>query len=130
MKACFTLLVVLMGFGAFAQREEDTKDTLSNGNYVTVTITNVDGYINGTRIDLVDAIYARFIVRANGEVIFDYGQSSARFRNDVLTNKKGMPLVFLNTRIPFLLNFFHYNHWELAATPSTSAQPDWLLKRQ
>ena len=129
MKLYFTLIAVLSAITAFSQQNGEEKDTMANGNYTKVTQPMTNAYINGTRIDLLDAVYARFISRANGEVIFDYGQSTTKFRNDILTDKKGLPLVFLNTRIPFLLNFFHNNHWDLAVAPSFTEQTDWYLKR-
>ena len=95
----------------------------------------VYGYINGRRLDSVEASYAVFNWYGTNQVMFDCGQQATKNKDYRITDYNGKPLTFHYPTWTFLLNFFHYNHWEY----SVSAKPDsgygnsisyWLLKKQ
>jgi len=70
------------------------------------------GYINGVRLDSVDAAYAQFGKKMESE-FFDYGQDGKR-KNMVITDKNGSPLIFPRfDYFIFKINFFSYNGWDV-----------------
>ena len=70
------------------------------------------GYIDGIRLDSIDAGYAKFGKRME-QVFFDYGQNK-KIKDMVITDKKGLPLIFPGfDYYLFKINFFYYNGWEL-----------------
>ena len=70
------------------------------------------GYINGIRLDSIDAGYAKF-GRKSESVYFDYGQN-VKAKDMVITDEKGLPLIFPNFNYYiFKINFFYFNGWEV-----------------
>jgi hypothetical protein len=69
------------------------------------------GFVEGTRLDSIDAKYAEFEWRSNS-LIFNTGLYGKRKRITV-TDKDGTPLLFTDPRTSLALNFFYFNGWEL-----------------
>lgn len=69
------------------------------------------GYVNGTRLDSLNAEYATFELGTE-KLFFDYGQPQTRKKTTV-TDEKGAPFLFVTQSIPFALNFLYFNGWEL-----------------
>lgn len=69
------------------------------------------GFVDGTRLDSIDAKYAEFEWRSN-LLIFNTGLYGNRKRITV-TDKNGTPLLFTDPRTSLALNFFYFNGWEL-----------------
>jgi hypothetical protein len=69
------------------------------------------GFVDGTRLDSIDAKYAEFEWRSN-LLIFNTGLYGDRKRITV-TDKNGTPLLFTDPRTSLALNFFYFNGWEL-----------------
>jgi hypothetical protein len=62
------------------------------------------GYINGVRLDSIDAAYAQFGKKMESE-FFDYGQDGKR-KDMVITDKKGLPLILPDLIIIFSRSIF------------------------
>ncbi len=78
------------------------------------------GYVNGIRLDSLDANYGEFS-RYRGEgLYFDYGQIRGKRKEMVITDKKGKPLVFIPYTTATFLNFFYFNGWQLDNAQSVS----------
>jgi hypothetical protein len=74
------------------------------------------GYINGVRLDSIDATYAQFGKKMES-VYLDYGQDGKR-KDMVITDKNGLPLIFPRyDYYIFKVNFFSYNGWDLVPDP-------------
>ena len=69
------------------------------------------GFVDGMRLDSIDAKYAEFEWRSN-LLIFNTGLYGNRKRITV-TDKNGTPLLFTDPRTSLALNFFYFNGWEL-----------------
>lgn len=78
------------------------------------------GYVNGMRLDSIDAQYGQIETRLE-TIAFDYGQLGGRKKMTV-TDAKGDALIFTRTSMPFLLNFFYFNGWQLADTYHDSSE--------
>ena len=77
-----------------------------------VTNFQTYGYVDGVRIDSLNAEYATFEWGFD-KLFFSYGQSETRKKKTV-TNEKGEPLIFPRQSLSFSLNFLYFNGWELA----------------
>ncbi len=78
---------------------------MQTGNPPAIMNAKTYGYLEGVRLDSVDAHYAQF--RILGESFsFDVGESST-MKTRTVTDKNGSPLVFPNNNVPFALNFFY-----------------------
>lgn len=75
-----------------------------------VTDPQTFGYVDGIRIDSLNAEYAQFEWGAQ-RLFFDYGQSSTRKKTTV-TDEKGEPLKFASHSVSFTLNFLYFNGWQ------------------
>lgn len=76
-----------------------------------VTSPQTFGYVDGTRIDSLNAEYATFEWGAE-RLFFDYGQSQTRKKTTV-TDENGDPLMFARHSKAFTLNFLYFNKWQL-----------------
>ena len=71
------------------------------------------GYIDGKRLDSIDAEYAQFDLGISS-VSFDYGQTWDRRKDLYVKDKSGNDLFFANDgNLAFALNFFYFNGWQL-----------------
>jgi PhnB protein len=70
------------------------------------------GYVNGKRLDSLDAMFGEFRYRLFGGVTFDYGQNAQTKKQSTITDSTGTPLLFDESTMPFLLNFFYFNGWQ------------------
>ncbi|MGN6195372.1 MAG: hypothetical protein ACTHOB_10560 [Ginsengibacter sp.] len=102
MKKAFLLIFLCQSAFAFSQ----------TNNPPAVMSPKMFGYFQGVRLDSVDAEYGQ--LRILGESFtFDVEESSTR-KTRTITDRNGSPLVFPNNNLPFALNFFYFNGWELA----------------
>jgi hypothetical protein len=84
----------------------------ATGEATILKTYKVHGYIDGVRLDSIDAGYAKFGTRMEWE-FFDYGQNK-KVKDRLITDKKGVPLIFPNyDYYIFKINFFHYNGWDV-----------------
>lgn len=104
MKKLLFLCFIFQSLFAFSQSPDRRK--------LAATNFQPYGYVNGLRLDSIDAQYGQLEPRA-GSIAFDYGQLGGRKKMTV-TDDKGAPLIFARTNITSLLNFFYFNGWELA----------------
>ncbi len=97
----------------------------ATGEATILKTYKVHGYIDGVRLDSIDAGYAQFDRFWQSEE-FDYGQK-AKLKDMLITDKKGVPLIFPGHRnlYIFQLNFFHYNGWDVVPDSLTN-----LLKKR
>ncbi len=94
---------------------------------VSLLESNTYGYVDGIRLDSIDAAYAVFDVNVGNRVHFNFGQNLTDSKKFLVTDTKGKPLSFPINSAAFLFNFFHYNRWELVSSDGTDA---WVLKKQ
>ena len=83
----------------------------SNTGNVAVTNAQTFGYVDGIRMDSLNAEYALFDWGSRRS-FFDYGQSVTKKMARV-TDKKGERLMFAGQSVPFMLNFLYFNGWQL-----------------
>ncbi len=113
MKLIFSVLI-LFSVSSFAQKKESTALIL-DGNKQVVKTAKTYGYIDGVRMDSIDARYAEFSHRLlRSGLIFAYGQSEENRKKMLITDRDGKHLAFVPDNISMLLNFFDFNGWELA----------------
>ncbi len=130
MKLLLILMFLLFVCTLFSQPVGRTAPGRANAASAPMSF-NIYGYINGVRLDSLNASYATFNWRSNREmVMFDYGQDKVANTNLILTDLKGIPLVFALRSSSFVLNFFHYNHWEFVNTYLNNGDTWWILKKQ
>ena len=79
---------------------------------LTTVNFNTYGYIDGKRLDSINAEYGQFGWHDNS-IIFNYGQLSDNWKRMRITDSNGVPLMFANTNKMFVLNFFYFNGWQL-----------------
>ncbi len=107
-------ILLLSSICSFAQTKESFSLSLE-GNKQVVNTAKTFGYIDGVRLDSVDAMYAEFSRRLfRSGLIFEYGQSEENRKKMLITDRDGKQLVFVPDNISMLLNFFDFNGWELA----------------
>ena len=92
--------------------------------------TKTYGYIDGKRLDSIDAEYAQFDLGISS-VSFDYGQTWTRREDLYLKDNSGNDLFFANDgNLAFALNFFYYNGWQLDhINNSDKSRHMYILKR-
>jgi hypothetical protein len=122
MKIFLFLSFIFQSVFAFSQNPEKTLPVVIN--------PHTYGYVNGIRLDSIDAEYGQVITRMQ-TIAFDYGQRGGRKKLTV-TDDKGTALVFARDGLPFLLNFFFYNGWELDHTyhDATEKYEIFILKKR
>ena len=99
-------------------------------NTLAVITPKTFGYVNGTRLDSIDAAYGQIETRWE-TIAFDYGQLGGRKKMTV-TDDKGAALTFGRTSLTFVLNFFYFNGWELSHSyhDSTEKSEVFILKKR
>jgi hypothetical protein len=107
------ILLILIPSIAFSQRTKNGNDEIPLENFRQY------GYINGLRLDSIDAKYGQAGITAGMQIltgnairrlVFEYGQ---RWKNESevrITDKEGKVFTFSNTAEA--LNFFDYNGWD------------------
>ncbi len=129
MRIFLLFIIIFLSFHSFSQ-ETYTETVNKNSLPVALADYHAYGFIDGKRLDSIDAIYATFDWLTIRQVTFDYGQNNARPKEYFLTDATGKPLIFSVHSFAFLLNFFHYNHWEYDSNYNLSGIPKWILKKQ
>ena len=84
----------------------------SNTSHPAVTNSQTFGYVDGIRMDSINAEYAVFDWSTRRS-FFDYGQSITRKKTRV-TDEKGEPLMFATQSYSFILNFLYFNGWQFS----------------
>ena len=84
----------------------------SNTSHSAVTNSQTFGYVDGIRMDSLNAEYAVFDWSTRRS-FFDYGQSITRKKTRV-TDEKGEPLMFATQSYSFILNFLYFNGWQFS----------------
>ncbi len=122
MKRFLLICFILPSIFAFSQ----TKDR----NTLAVITPKTFGYVNGIRLDSIDAAYGQIETRWE-TIAFDYGQLGGRNKMTV-ADDKGAALTFARTSLTFLLNFFYFNGWELSQSyhDSSGKSEVFILKKR
>lgn len=101
------LTLILFSSRAFAQQMDDMpSSSAANG-------PQIYGYVDGIRLDSIDAVYAEFTRHNVNGLHFDYGQRWVKRKDFIVTDSEGRRLVFNRATTPLFLNFFHFNGWQL-----------------
>jgi hypothetical protein len=120
MKPILFFLLLISSVHAFSQGTPD--DQLFTTSFKT------SGYIDGIRLDSLDAAYA-ILTFNNSSLFFNYGQQINGKRDYKVTDNKGKPLNFVNNELAFSLNFLYFNGWELDQVEENFTQTYILKKR-
>ena len=122
MKRFLFFCFILPSLSAFSQ----TPDR----NTLAVITPKTFGYVNGVRLDSIEAEYGQIETRWE-TIAFNYGQLGGRKKMTV-TDDKGSALTFARTSLTFLLNFFYFNGWELSQSyyDSTEKSEVFILKKR
>ena len=127
-----SLLPVFLFFcvPSFGQTAQNVPENLSD--FTVVMNPKTHGYINGVRLDSVDAVYGEFSRYSGESLYFDYGQKREKRKEMIITDKKGKPLVFLPYTNSIFLNFFYFNGWQLdkAFSVSDGSMGSFILKKK
>lgn len=122
MKKILFIYLLFLSLKVFSQNEVEKPA-------VPVSDYKVFGYVNGKRLDSIDAQYAEFSWHFFSQTIgFNYGQSKDVRRGITITDSGGNPLEFETNSLAFRLNFFYFNGWKLAtAYRNDSGLPDEII---
>jgi|GEM_PF-1684197 len=127
-----SLLSILLFFSlpAFAQTSQNAADNPSD--FTVVIDPKTHGYINGIRLDSIDAIYGEFSRYSGESLHFDYGQKREKRKEMIITDKKGKRLVFIPYTNSIFLNFFYFNGWQLdqALSASDGSAGSFIMKKR
>ncbi|MEO9070447.1 MAG: hypothetical protein ABI261_05400 [Ginsengibacter sp.] len=93
-----------------------------------VTDADTFGYVDGIRMDSINAEYAQFEWGAQ-RLFFNYGQMPTR-KNTTVTDEKGDPLKFSSHSISFTLNFLYFNGWEFTQAYYSNKTDIVVLKKR
>lgn len=120
-------LISIQSFGQRVQQNVNKEEFQT-----IVTTAETFGYINGIRLDSIDAAYAEFSPYKTDRLVFDYGQKRKKIKELVITDKEGIPLCFLPNVNAMYFNFFHFNGWLLdkAMSRSDGSVGTFILKRK
>lgn len=100
----------------------------SNTSHPAVTNSQTYGYIDGTRMDSLNAEYAVFDLGTRRS-FFDFGQSVTREKTRV-TDEKGEPLMFATDSFSFVLNFLYFNGWQFSQADFRGAKYKFIVKKR
>jgi hypothetical protein len=121
MKKLLFVCFIFQSLFAFSQSQERSPLTVIN--------SHTYGYVNGVRLDSIDAQYGQIETRLE-TIAFDFGQLGGR-KKMIVTDDKGAPLIFARTNTTFQLNFFYFNGWELAHSYHESGKTEtFILKKR
>lgn len=115
-------------FPTFAQTAENTSE--DPVDFTVVINPKTYGYVNGIRLDSIDAVYGEFSRHSGDELCFDYGQKRNNRKEMIITDKKGKRLTFIPYTNSIFLNFFYFNGWQLDKVTSVSDGSSFILKKQ
>ena len=82
----------------------------TNSAQPSITDPQSYGYVNGIRLDSLNAEYAQFEWGVH-RLFLDYGQEESR-KKTMVTDVKGNPLLFARQSVSFGLNFLYFNGWQ------------------
>ena len=104
MKQILFILFLFPCILSFSQSNSDTP--------LTTTTYKTCGYIDGKRLDSIDAQYAEFSWRGHSW-LFDYGQIHDAWKDLRFTDNKGVALNFYDGDETSAFNFFYFNGLQL-----------------
>lgn len=125
----FLLTLFVFSFTTAFTQQTASLYTDTSGTLPAVYNYKTHGYIDGVRLDSINAQYAEFAVIGVDGVSFYYGQNPSKRKDLFVRNKQNVPFIFINRGRTFLLNFFYYNGWELTNTTNPQADGSFLLKK-
>jgi hypothetical protein len=111
----------------FAQTSQNTQEDAAD--FTVVMNPKTYGYVNGVRLDSLDAVYGEFSRYSVGRIYFDFGQVWNKRKEMTVTDKNGKPLVFLTSTNSIFLNFFYFNGWQLDKAISVTDGSSLILKK-
>jgi hypothetical protein len=112
----------------FAQTSQNTQEDAAD--FTVVMNPKTYGYVNGVRLDSLDAVYGEFSRYSVGRIYFDFGQVWNKRKEMTVTDKNGKPLVFLTSTNSIFLNFFYFNGWQLDKAISVTDGSSLILKKR
>ncbi|HWI92390.1 MAG TPA: hypothetical protein VNT20_14010 [Flavisolibacter sp.] len=125
----FILIFLVLSFTSAFTQQHSSVYTDTSGMLPAVYNYKTHGYIDGIRLDSVNAQYAEFGWQGVDGVSFYYGQNPSKRKDLFVRNRQNIPLIFTNRDRAFLLNFFYYNGWELANITNPQSDGRFVLKR-
>jgi hypothetical protein len=129
MKA-FLPVLLFFSIPSFGQSPPNESDQATD--FTVVLDSKTWGYVNGIRLDSIDATYAEFRRHVGDGLYFDYGQKRNKRKELMLTDKNGKRLVFVPFTNSFFLNFFYANGWQMdkALTNSDGTADSFILVKK
>jgi len=112
MKKWLLLIFLSLSITAFSQTASISQPVVLN--------FKTYGYIDGKRLDSIDAQYAEVALTSGDEVSFNYGQKEGKRKDLFIADSKGTPFWFYSRERAFLLNFLYYNGWRLAKSNNSA----------
>ena len=97
-------------FPMFGQTVPITQE--DQADFTVVMNAKTYGYVNGIRLDSIDAAYGEFSRYSGEGLYFDYGQKRGKRKEMMITDNKGKRLVFIPYTNIIFLNFFYFNGWQ------------------
>ena len=120
MKKLIVIFILCQYTSVFAQ---------TNSGQLSITDPQTYGYVNGIRLDSLNAEYAQFEWGFQ-KLFVDYGQEESRKKTTV-TDVKGNPLLFARQSVSFTLNFLYFNGWQFSqAYYSHSDKTDMVILKK
>ena len=111
MKQILLILFVFISFHSFSQNLKNIS-VASATDPTTYISVKTHGYVNGIRLDSIDMKYAQVRYSADG-IQFDYGQQWSKRKEMTIMNELGTPIDFDPKTLSKVLNFLHFNGWDL-----------------
>jgi hypothetical protein len=125
----FLLISLVLSFTSAFTQQNTSLYADTSGRLPAVFNYKTHGYINGIRLDSINAQYGEFGWKGIDGISFYYGQNVARSKDLFVKNSQNVPFIFPNRDRAFLLNFFYYNGWELASTTNPQSDGRFVLKK-
>lgn len=129
MKYLLLVSILFIAGSSYAQDYME-KAKMPPSTVPAATTFEMYGYIDGKRLDSVEAVYATIDWRPQDLIRFDYGQQVSKMKQYAITDAKGVPMIFPNNTTAFLLNFFYYNGWELKEMSAAGGGTTIILRKR
>lgn len=125
----FLLIILVFSFTSAFTQQTVSLYADTSGLLPAVFNYKTHGYVDGVRLDSVNAQYAEFGWKGTDGISFYYGQNYTKRKDLFVKNSLNAPFIFINRDRAFLLNFFYFNGWELANTTNPQVDGTFLLKK-
>lgn len=124
MKTLLLFLFVSTSALAYSQNNDPSLDKYNaykdESSKIKLKSYLVYGYVNGIRLDSINAKYGEFFMWTPGNYQFDYGQERNKRNEMTIKVKTGGNLIFEQRSLAAILNFMNFNGWEPAKGLFTS----------